>query len=685
MDLNASQEDTLKAIINTFIASLTLDEEAALVKKLQKQHTFTKEQVSHFANLSAQDINVIQKIQQEIPDMLPPEKVKGLSLLLSLLGNKFATFLLTGNTTLIRNMSRQEREMLFLKWQRSNSYIYNKILYNTFMGLSLTKSYMGSDTILRKAMEYQGMDGDIYFKNHPEYHRVERPSLDMLTNDEIAKYTEFDVIVIGSGAGAGVVAAEVSAAGHSVLVIEKGEYHDQASLEKLSENEAFAKLFEKGGIVPSTDGSINMLSGSNFGGGTTINYLASIKFANHLNKVCERIGASTENIIHNGPNSKLIDGCQKLGYPYEICPQNTSGRPHHCGQCYLGCKAGIKNSTTNTWLQDAASHGAKFVDQTKVIKILPQKGQVIGVYCHVRDKFYHRIQAKRVVVACGSLHTPCLLQHSGLKNRHIGHHLRVHPSSFCTGFFDQEINQSNGSLLTAVSTVAENFDGENYGCKIECFTNSVAAYSGLVSWPGAAKHKELMLRHRNSATFFAIVRDKDSKASVKYDKNGHVDLKFKLSKHDGRALIEGVCKMAMILVASGATEIYVSLTNKDPFIFKPDEPISVDNPRFLKWLQTIKKSKPPVPSSGHQMGSCRMGTSPRTSAVKESGETWEVKNLYVADGSLFPTAVGVNPMVTIQAFALKVSESVSSSLNAKLSTRSNLANESSVQASNYTI
>jgi hypothetical protein len=294
---------------------------------------------------------------------------------------------------------------------------------------------------------------------------------------------------------------------------------------------------------------------------------------------------------------------RKLGYPFEICPQNTSGRPHHCGYCYRGCKAGIKNSTTNTWLQDAAKDGAKMIDKTKVVKILTQKGKAVGVQCHVRGSFYHRVQAKRVVVACGALHTPCLLLESGLKNQHIGHHLRVHPSSFCTGIFDENINPASGSLLTTVSTVAENFDGEHYGCKIECFSNSVSVYSGLVSWPGAAKHKELMLRHNNSVTFFAIVRDKDSKATVKYDEKGHVDLKFKLSKHDGDALIEGVCKMAMILVAGGARELYVSLTNQAPFIFKPNEQSSVENPRFLQWLEAIKKAKPPVPSSGHQMGS----------------------------------------------------------------------------------
>jgi hypothetical protein len=277
MDLNASQEATLRTIINTFIAPLTSDEEAKLVNNLQQSNLFTKKQISHFSSLSGEDLDVIHRIQQELPEMLPPDKVKGLSLLLSLLGNKVVTFLLTGNTTIIRKQSRQQREKLFLKWQRSNSFLYNRILYNTLMGLTLTKSYMGSDTVLRKAMEYEGLDGDSHFKNHPDYQRVERPTLHMLTNEEMSKCTHVDVIVIGSGAGAGVVAAQISAAGHSVLVIEKGEYHDQASLEKLDENEAFARLYEKGGVVPSTDGSINMLSGSNFGGGTTINYLASIK------------------------------------------------------------------------------------------------------------------------------------------------------------------------------------------------------------------------------------------------------------------------------------------------------------------------------------------------------------------------------------------------------------------------
>lgn len=292
-----------------------------------------------------------------------------------------------------------------------------------------------------------------------------------------------------------------------------------------------------------------------------------------------------------------------MGYHITDVPQNTSGKPHHCGKCYTGCKSGIKNSTTNTWLKEAQVHGVKFLDRSRVNQILTKRGKAIGVLCNVHGIQDHIYRATHVIVAAGSLHTPSLLIRSGLTNSHIGNHLRLHLSSLCVAIYDDDTYPCQGSLLTSVSNQFENFDGKNHGFKIECFTQGLGLYAGMVSWEGAENHKELMLRYRNSVITFALMRDKDSKCNVKYDAYGKYSVQFNLSQHDALNLKEGIVQMAKIHVAAGARQIHVAQHSIEPFIFKEKEPSDVNNPRFLNWLSQVYKLPPPIPSSGHQMGS----------------------------------------------------------------------------------
>jgi aspartate oxidase len=117
---------------------------------------------------------------------------------------------------------------------------------------------------------YPGAEGgNAYFQQQTDYKKIEHERLHMLSTEEAIDHKPFDVNVIGSGAGGGVAAAELSKAGLSVLVIEKGKYYHQ-------DGYAYRHLFENGGTAPNAADSVNFLAASTFGGGTTINYLASI-------------------------------------------------------------------------------------------------------------------------------------------------------------------------------------------------------------------------------------------------------------------------------------------------------------------------------------------------------------------------------------------------------------------------
>lgn len=362
---------------------------------------------------------------------------------------------------------------------------------------------------------------------------------------------------------------------------------------------------------------------------------------------------------------------RELGYPVADLHQNTDGRDHECGFCFAGCRDGVKNGTMNSWLRDAHEHGAKFVDMSKVQRVLVENGKAVGVEVLAHYKHKINLRADQVVVAAGSLQTPGVLQRTGLTNKNIGQHLRIHPCCITFGFFDHDVDMFRGSIMTAVSNVAENVDHEGYGAKLEVPSLHPGSYSTVLPWRGAAQHKSLMLRYRRCAPMLILSRDKDSKGVVRYDKDNNMIVDFRLSTHDRRSLMEGIIRSLRVLAAAGAREVHTGQYGVDGFKFNKGEESRADNPRFEEWLKQVSRYGLPQDGAGvfaaHQMGSCRMGVTPKVSVAKPTGETWEVKDLFISDASLFPTASGVNPMVTTEAVALHVADSIiKSGSNAKL-------------------
>ncbi|KAI9322616.1 GMC oxidoreductase-domain-containing protein [Dichotomocladium elegans] len=681
-ELNPDQIAVLESIVDTFVASLS-EKEIANLPRVCDEATMRE-----FAKISGTSIQAMQLILPFYNRTLAPEKRSEVKMILSALATRAGSLIITGYATPFPQLSREDREKAVLKWKDSSIQTF-RVLYKLFSSATCNPIYGALQSPLHKGMGYPS--GDLV-REHADYvAQRKHDRLPMMSTDEVVgKKLKFDVIVIGSGAGGGVTAGELAKAGKKVLVIEKGAYYHQDEF-KLNETNAFSDLYEYSGFFPSYDGSINILAGSSFGGGTTVNWSASLKlqyfvreewakqglnhfltpkFSRDLDRVFERIGASTAGIKHNGSNAVLVKGCQELGYHYADLAQNTDGRSHECGFCFAGCRDGVKNSTTNSWLRDAHDHGARFLDKTLVKRVIVKRGRAVGVEAVVHHKHRVTIEADQVVVAAGSLQTPGILLRSGLKNKQIGENLRLHPCSIVFGFFDHDINTFEGSIMTAVSCVAENVDGEGYGVKIEVPSLHPGSFSAVVPWRGAAHHKSLMMRYRKCAPLLILTRDKDSKAGVRYDKDDNMIVDFALSAHDRTSILTGIVRSLHILVGAGARELHTGQNSVDPFVFGQDEPSSVANPRFKAWINKVKSYGLPSDGAGifcaHQMGTARMGVSPKVSVTKPTGETWEVKDLFVSDASLFPTASGVNPMVTVEALALHVADSINSKKDAKL-------------------
>ncbi|KAL7751307.1 hypothetical protein RI367_003167 [Sorochytrium milnesiophthora] len=492
---------------------------------------------------------------------------------------------------------------------------------------------------------------------------------------------ETDVVVVGSGAGGGVAAAILAQSGKRVLVLERGKHYRADELHG-SESKALELLYDNGALTTPEEGNLNILAGATFGGGTAVNWCASLRppdavraewatkfglkhfaspeFTATLDKVCARLGVSTDNIEHSAANSLLLSGCEKLGYPAATIPQNTANRKHNCGWCPFGCKAGDKQSSAVTYLVDANEAGAMFIDQCFVNTVTHKKGVVTGVQATVAGKYRLTVKAPIVVVACGSLYSPALLQRSGLKNRNIGRNLRVHPALCAWGYFpDRKIDAFSSSIMTAVSTVAEDLDGHHYGAKIEVPSAHLGAYQVLQGWRSPTQSKTAAARIGSMCPLLVLVRDRDSKASVETNSAKDPVLHFEMSEFDRHSATEGLAKALDVLVTSGASEVHTAQRHLPPF--KPKS-TDVKDPEYQAYLAQLRKigvdPQTTAIACAHQMGSCRMGNSPKTSAVNPDGETWEVKNLFVADASLFPTASGVNPMITTYAMGHTVADRI---------------------------
>lgn len=189
--------------------------------------------------------------------------------------------------------------------------------------------------------------------------------------------------------------------------------------------------------------------------------------------------------------------------------------------------------------------------------------------------------------------------------------------------------------------------------------------SGLEARLGA-----LNLRH--TSAFISLARDRDS-GSVTVDADtGRPRIIYTPSDFDRGHVLEGVMAIAKLCYVSGATEIRAYLPWLETFVrAEGTEDTEYENDAaFMAWLQRVKDvgNKPPLGGtwvSAHQMSSCRMGSSPETSAVDAKGKVWGCEGLYVADASVFPSASGVNPMLTVMAIADHIGAGIAEELGNK--------------------
>src|SRR4051794_29162665 len=267
---------------------------------------------------------------------------------------------------------------------------------------------------------------------------------------------EADVVVVGSGAGGGVIAGTLAQNGMKVVVLEAAGYFNESDFKQL-ELVAYQEMYWRGGPTPTADGNISLQAGTTLGGGTTINWTNCLRtypwvreqWASefgmegvdgsdhdaHLDAVLNRIGANPDCSDLNGPQQKMEAGCEKLGWDFRRVVRNVDPEkysPEAAGYTGFGDPSGAKNSTEKTYLRDAYEHDADILVRTHAQKVLVENGRATGVEARYEDPESGRtarvvVRAPNVVVACGALETPALLLRSQIGGPAVGDYLRSHP------------------------------------------------------------------------------------------------------------------------------------------------------------------------------------------------------------------------------------------------------------------
>jgi choline dehydrogenase-like flavoprotein len=488
---------------------------------------------------------------------------------------------------------------------------------------------------------------------------------------------EADVCVVGSGAGGSVIAAELQRAGRSVVVLERAGYRNEADFRQL-ELVGAQELFLRGGLFFSDTGSVGLLAGATLGGGTVINSMVCLRpperiraawaaaglagldtteFDEHLDEVSRRINVNTEATKPNRVNQMMLEALELRGLTGEILPRNVSleDDPRYCGYCNAGCQQGCKQSTLKTYLQDAADAGARFVVDCAVERVLVRNGRAAGVAATVRSEVGSEVEltveAPTVVVAAGGIESPALLLRSGIGGPAVGRYLRLHPTYFVTGLYDEEVRPWDGQFQATVSFA---FAGavEGSGFLVESVNLSLPFFASSMAFTGGAKHKERMLRLRHAATWHAVSHDTGS-GEVVVDPSGEPVVRWSLDDPVDRAVAaRGHVELARMHRARGAQEIF-TLHWDDP-AWREGEDLDA----YLERLEAAPYEG--LAFSAHQMGSCRLGADPATSVAGPWGELHDVPGVWIGDASALPTAPGVNPMLTIMALARRTAHAIGS-------------------------
>lgn len=484
---------------------------------------------------------------------------------------------------------------------------------------------------------------------------------------------ECDVVIVGSGAGGGVSAEILTQAGLKVVMIEEGPFKSSSDF-KMREREAYPQLYQESAGRQTNDKGITILQGRTVGGSTTVNWTSSFrtpettlahwvhehgledytpnKLAPWFAKMEERLSVAPWPIAPNENNDILRRGCEKLGISVGAIRRNVKGC-WNLGYCGMGCPTNAKQSMLVTTIPAALDRGLTLIHSTRVQKLGHRFDRVTslltvgmladGVTLGTRKIW---INAAHIVLAGGAINNPGLMLRSGLPDpyRTLGARTFLHPSTVSVGVMAENVEAFRGAPQTVYS---DHFldtlplQGQ-IGFKLE--VPPIHPILAGITLPGFGEnHAQWMKRLPNLHVAIALLRDgfhsESGGGRVQIRGDGSPVLDYPINDYVWEGVRRSLLTMAEIQFAAGAKIVM---------------PLHEDAKPLRNW-QDAKSSIAGLPmrtlrariSSAHVMGGCGMGADPRYSVVRGDGRHHQLDNLWVFDGSAFPTSIGANPQLSI--------------------------------------
>lgn len=481
-----------------------------------------------------------------------------------------------------------------------------------------------------------------------------------------------DAVVVGSGAGGAVVAANLAASGRKVVVLEAGP---EVRPEEMTRDAPrfLARYYWEGGLrALGGSAQIPSMQGRCLGGSTVVNSAIMLKLPgwvreewaaeNHLDflrgpaldrayeRIFARCSVTPTPLTVLGRRNELardvMDAAGLESGPLPRAVKDCDG----AADCITGCATGKKQSMDRTYLVDAERDGAEIYTSAQAERILVENGRAAGVTGRVVDPRTQKpsasftVRAPLVFASAGAAQTPVLLLRSGIRaGGAVGGTFYAHLGAGMVGIMEEVVDPWIGAAQGWGA-----FSPDIRGMKFECLWAAPSLL--MVRWGDVGARFVERLGDIRHATVLAVVyRGKvRGKVGVRFD--GMPSIKLHIPDEEAQVVGRGMKRLADALLQIGARSVYTGI-----FGVKDDMRTLADTEELLS--KKIRARDLPM-TANHIFGSCPMSGDPSRGATDPRGKVRGLEGLYIADASLFPSPSAVNPQATIMGLSDIVSRQV---------------------------
>jgi len=473
-----------------------------------------------------------------------------------------------------------------------------------------------------------------------------------------------DVVVVGTGAGGATSAAELADGGLDVVMVEEGGYHSTESF-TTDALRALRTLYRDAGAQTAFGRPpVTFSEGRCVGGSTVVNggmtfrtpdrvldrwardeavdAISPKAMAPYFERIERRLHVGVQDPGSIGRDNTLFRaGADARGWQVV---DNTRNQLRCCGcnACLQGCPTGAKRSMLMTAVPRALSRGARLYADCRVARVTREGKRATGV----TGRFVRTdgsagpsltVRAKAVVASCGAIQTPALLQRSGFRSPsgQLGRNLSMHPNAVVIGIFDEDVTGWHG--VHQAFQVRE-FADEGVVMAAANLPPSLVAF-GLPHTGRALG--AVMADYNRMVTAGCLVED-TARGRVRHVPGVGTVVTYQVNDDDARRILRGITLTAEVLFAAGARRVLLPLTGAPEVRSVGELRAVTERPVARQALQLF---------TVHVMGTARMSDDRTRGVASSFGDFHDAAGLFVADASLFPGPIGINPMETVLALA----------------------------------